>query len=148
MGDMSDNLDNTFLVGPIDTEKEIKLILSLLEKQFFLRRKVTENEINTFLNSLKQMRLDGPVDTLREVEIFLDMMRKSNMLVGPIDTPEEVKLFTNNLQMQGYMPQSFVSTRNITRKIPEIPIRKRKKFVEIDEEGDEDENNIPPPKVQ
>lgn len=144
---MSDNIDNTFLVGPIDTEKEIKLILRLLEKQFFLRRKVTENEINDFLNSLKQMRLDGPVDTPRELEIFLDMMRKSNMLVGPIDTPEEVRIFTKNLQMQGYMPQSLASTRKNSQNIPEAPIRKRKKHADIDEEGDEDENNIPPPKV-
>lgn len=97
------------LVGPIDTEKEMKAILGFLRKESHLARDVTNDEVGKLLVALKSLRatrLYGPIDTAGEVKLFLELLNKQNLLVGPIDTPEEVKIFMDKLRKEGILQPS------------------------------------------
>ncbi len=73
------------LLGPVDTDKEIKAILGILQKERHLdpNREFTDSEVRNLLVALKTWRfnrVEGPVDTPREIEVFLGLLRKQNLL--------------------------------------------------------------------
>lgn len=101
------------IIGPIDTESEIKIILDKLATERYLVRMLSPSEVQKFINELIQNRiLRGPIDTLFEIQIFLDMLRKSDLLVvGAIDTPEEIKAFLDTLRDSGVLQNSISNSR-------------------------------------
>lgn len=102
----------SLLIGPIDTELEINIVLASLREHRHLTANVTRDEITEYLQYLKQNRIiNGSIDTPMEIEILITMLRKKGILLGPIDTPEEVKLFIDRLRAEGIL-QPNVNQKN------------------------------------
>lgn len=149
----NDHLNNTLLVGPIDTKQELELIFELLHRSSHLRRRAfSDKDINDFLVALKNKRsIEGSVDTVDEIVLLLDMMRQKDMLIGPIDTPEEIRIFMQSIQAQGYLPQSISKANQTPQPVFKAPpIKKQKKHRDTDEDDelDDDDNNPDTPRPE